>query len=126
MRFLLPVLFLLSTCMAQRSSRSAVLPNGEGTRYDLKFGTAVMKVTSDQTGGKWSMVDFIADPGMQTVLHLHRKTDETVFVIDGDLTMSMDGKIRILRPGDIALVPCNRESLRQAGALSGNFYPDGF
>jgi mannose-6-phosphate isomerase-like protein (cupin superfamily) len=105
MRSLLPVLFMLSTCIAQQGPKPAVLPNGEGTRYDLKFGTAIMKVTSEQTGGKWSMVDFTANPGMQTMLHLHRKTDETFFVIEGDLTMSLQGKILHLHPGDIALVP---------------------
>jgi len=42
---------------------------------------------------------------MQTVLHLHRKTDETFFVIEGDLAMSLEGKILHLHPGDIALIP---------------------
>jgi mannose-6-phosphate isomerase-like protein (cupin superfamily) len=105
MRPLLPMLFLLSTCLAQPGPKPGVLPNGEGTRYDLKFGTAVMKVTSDQTGGKWAMVDFTANPGMQTVLHIHRKTDETFFVMEGDLTFSLQGKILHLHPGDMALVP---------------------
>jgi quercetin dioxygenase-like cupin family protein len=105
MRQLLSVLFLLSTCIAQQGPKPGVLPNGEGPRYDLKFGTAVMKVTSDQTSGEWAMVDFTANPGMQTVLHVHRKTDETFFVIDGELAFWLEGKILRLHPGDIALVP---------------------
>jgi hypothetical protein len=71
MRRLLLVLFLSATCIAQTNSTPAILTNNEEERYDLKFGTAVMKVTSVQTGGTWSMVDFTASPGAQTMLHRH-------------------------------------------------------
>ncbi len=52
-----------------------------------------MKVTPVQTGGTWSMVAFTASPGVQTMLHRHPKTDETFFVLEGDLTMYVDGKL---------------------------------
>jgi quercetin dioxygenase-like cupin family protein len=105
MRRLLFVLFLSATCIAQTNSTPAILTNNEGERYDLKFGTAVMKVTSVQTGGTWSMVDFTASPGAQTMLHRHPKTDETFFVLEGDLTMYVDGKLSTLHHGDMAYVP---------------------
>ena len=130
-RLSLILLFLLSTCFAQQKPKAVVLPNGEGPRYDLMFGTAVMKVTSEQTGGKWAMVDFTANPGMQTVYHRHRKTDETFFVLEGELTMSVDGKISALHHGDIALVP--RMTPHAFANLSGKpvrflgtFTPSGF
>ena len=78
MRLLLSVLLLSVTCIAQTNSTPAILTNSEGERYDLKFGTAIMKVTPVQTGGTWSMVDFTASPGVQTMLHRHPKTDEPV------------------------------------------------
>jgi quercetin dioxygenase-like cupin family protein len=105
MRRFLSVLLLSATCIAQTNSTSAILTNSEGERYDLKFGTAIMKVTSVQTGGTWSMVDFTASPGVQTMLHRHPKTDETFFVLEGDLTMYVDGKLSTLHHGDMAYVP---------------------
>ncbi len=111
MRRFLPVLLLLSFCLAQPTSKvgdnkAGVLPNGQGKGvYDLKFGKAVMKVTSAETGGKWSMVDFTAHPGMQTILHRHRVTDETFYVTEGEVTFDVDGKIQKLHPGDMANVP---------------------
>lgn len=105
MRRFLSVLFLSTTCIAQTNSTPAILTNSEGERYDLKFGTAIMKVTSVQTGGTWSMVDFTASPGVQTMLHRHPKTDETFFVLEGGLTMYIDGKMSTLHHGDMAYVP---------------------
>ena len=105
MRLLLSVLLLSVTCIAQTNSTPAILTSSEGERYDLKFGTAIMKVTPVQTGGTWSMVDFTASPGVQTMLHRHPKTDETFFVLEGDLTMYVDGKLSTLHHGDMAYVP---------------------
>ena len=131
MRLLLSVLLLSVTCIAQTNSTPAILTNSEGERYDLKFGTAIMKVTSVQTGGTWSMVDFTASPGVQTMLHRHPKTDETFFVLEGDLRMYIDGKMSTLHHGDMAYVPkmttpCLCESLGSARALLGNFYAQWF
>jgi len=106
MRRVLLVLCLLSTCFAQAKHKAGIVPNGEGPKkYDLGFGTAVMKVTSADTGGKWSMVDFTANPGMQTTLHRHRVTDETFYVVEGEFKFYLDGKIVTLHPGDMADVP---------------------
>ena len=102
-------IFLLSVlsvpCLAQQVTKAIVLPSGAGTRYDLGSSIAVMKVTTEQTGGRWSMVDYTANPGMQTILHRHRVTDETFSVLEGELTMSIDGTMHTLRPGDVAIVP---------------------
>jgi quercetin dioxygenase-like cupin family protein len=106
MRRVLLVLCLLSTCFAQTKHKAGIVPNGEGPKkYNVGFGTAVMKVTAAETGGKWSMVDFTANPGMQTPVHRHRKTDETFYVIEGEFTFYIDGKLATLHPGDMANVP---------------------
>ena len=106
MRRVLLVLCLLSTCFAQTKHKAGVLPNGDGPKkYDVGFGTAVMKVTAAETGGKWSMVDFTANPGMQTTLHRQRKTDETFYVIEGEFKFYVDGKMYTLHAGDMADVP---------------------
>src|SRR6516164_8300897 len=104
MRLPLLVLFLSSACIAQASITPGILTRNAGERYDLKLGTAIMKVTSAQTGGRWSMVDFTANPGLQTVLHRHRKTDETFYVLEGELTMYIDGKLSTLHYGDMSNV----------------------
>ena len=131
MRRFLSVFFLSATCIAQTNSAPAILTNNEGERYDLKFGTAIMKVTSVQTGGTWSMVDFTASPGTQTMLHRHPKTDETFFVLEGDLTMYVDGNLSTLHYGDMAYVPkmtphafanLSNEPVR----FLGTFTPSGF
>ena len=132
MRRVLLVLCLLSTCFAQAKHKPGVLPNGEGAKkYDLGFGTAVMKVTSADTGGKWSMVDFTANPGMQTTLHRHRVTDETFYVVEGEFKFYVDGKMYTLHPGDMADVPrmtphAFANLTNKPARLIGTFTPSGF
>jgi quercetin dioxygenase-like cupin family protein len=105
MHWILVLTILSVPCLAQQVTKAFVLQRGEGTRYDLGSAIAVMKVTTEETGGRWSMVDFTANPGMQTILHQHRVTDETFSVLEGELTMSVDGRVHTLHPGDVAIVP---------------------
>lgn len=105
MRLILMLTILSVPCLAQQATKAIVLQSSQGIRYDLGYAIAVMKVTTDQTGGRWSMVDFTANPGMQTILHRHRVTDETFSVLEGELTMSINDTIHTLHAGDIAIVP---------------------
>jgi quercetin dioxygenase-like cupin family protein len=132
MRRALLVLCLFSTCFAQTKHKAGIVPNGEGPKkYDMGFGTAVMKVTAAETDGKWSMVDFTANPGMQTVLHRHRMTDETFYVVEGEFKFYVDGKMYTLHTGDMADVPrmtphAFANLTNKPARLLGTFTPSGF
>jgi sialic acid synthase SpsE/D-lyxose ketol-isomerase len=43
-------------------------------------------------------------PGQSHPLHYHRRKEETFQVLAGELGLEMDGKLRLLRPGETALV----------------------
>ena len=46
---------------------------------------ASFKIHGDQTSGAFSIAEFVAQPGTFVPPHLHEKTDEVSFVLDGEL-----------------------------------------
>ena len=48
------------------------------------------KATSEQTGGRFSMIEEVAPRGEGTPLHVHREDDETFYVLEGELTFYLD------------------------------------
>lgn len=63
-------------------------------------------VSSEQTGGKYSIIDYISPPtGLGPPLHIHREMDETFYVTEGGLHFQV-GEERILAgPGTIVHAP---------------------
>jgi len=58
------------------------------------FGTLVtFKATTEQTGGRFSLLEQLAPRGMATPLHVQPEDDESFYVIEGELTFYLgDGK----------------------------------
>lgn len=44
-------------------------------------------------------------PGYRTPVHVHRRTDETFYVLSGRLTLWVDGRFHELEPGDYVHIP---------------------
>lgn len=45
--------------------------------------------------------------------HFHRNVDEAVYGLAGTLTTSVDGKVQLVRPGDIVFIPRGRTHLHE-------------
>lgn len=52
-----------------------------------------------------SQLRIVERPNYRTPLHVHHKTDETFFVVSGELTLHVNGQTHRLGPGDYAFVP---------------------
>jgi mannose-6-phosphate isomerase-like protein (cupin superfamily) len=99
--------------------------------HDMRFGQARILVDGERSAGAWWLGMFRQDPGFATPLHIHHKTDEYLFVLEGNLAVFLDGKWHDLAAGAMAMVPhgtphaqrtAGPESVRILGA--GN--PGGF
>jgi mannose-6-phosphate isomerase-like protein (cupin superfamily) len=62
----------------------------------------VMKrlVSGEQTEGSFCLFENRSDGQTKTPIHVHADDDETVYVIEGQLTAVMDGEARTLSPGE--------------------------
>jgi len=55
--------------------------------------------------GQRAMTNFVSfEPGSQAPRHVHEE-EQIVIVLDGELTFDLDGDVRTMRKGDVALVP---------------------
>ena len=64
-----------------------------------------IRAGGESTGGALSVVDQVIPAGFESPWHLHRDEDESFFVIDGRVSVFVDGKTIRLGPGGFAFGP---------------------
>ena len=75
-----------------------------GETCDL--GVASMRVlVEDQAGGAFALVEFRGDEGPWTIPHVHERTSESFFVLDGTFDFTCDGDAVTAGRGDYILIP---------------------
>lgn len=78
---------------------------GEPAELAYDAGTARFLVNSEDTRGAWSLVELKEMPGYKTNLHRHNTTDEAFYVLEGVLTLHLNGKTTDYPAGSYVLVP---------------------
>ena len=78
-------------------------PN-DGEIFDAGPFHIVTRLTGEQTGGTFELYDVTFAPGTVDY-HIHRKMDETLSVLEGELEFTIDGKSYIRGPGSVAFAP---------------------
>jgi mannose-6-phosphate isomerase-like protein (cupin superfamily) len=94
--------------VAQEAQPMIITPDQAGV-YSQGLGEAHILVDGERSGGAWWLGQFREDPGFMTPLHFHYRTDEQFFVLDGVLSLYVDGKWHDLEAGTIAMVPHGTE-----------------
>lgn len=61
--------------------------------------------TSEETGGRYSMFEAIVLPGGGPPPHIHRKEDETFYILEGEITFQIGGERRVAGPGTFVHMP---------------------
>ena len=75
-----------------------------GETYDL--GVISMRVlVEDQAGGAFALVEFSGGEGPWTIPHVHQRTSESFFVLDGSFDFECDGQAIPASGGDYLLIP---------------------
>ncbi len=95
-----------------------VLGPGEGTVVAGSGGTpVVIKVHGDDVaGGGYSFMEMDVAPGPGARPHIHHEADEAFYVVDGELTVVLDGTSIVAPAGSFVLVPRGlRHTFRNQG-----------
>ncbi len=61
--------------------------------------------TSEETGGRYSMFEAIVLPGGGPPPHIHRREDETFYILEGEITFQIGGERRVAGPGTFVHMP---------------------
>lgn len=79
---------------------------GEGERrWFYGGGTHTWKVTAEETGGSFLLFEDLLSAGKMTPLHRHAEVDETVYVLDGEILIDIDGHRHRLASGGVTVCP---------------------
>lgn len=83
-----------------------VRAEGEGER--LRFfggGVLTMKATAAETDGAFLLFEDVMSQGKTTPLHVHANEDETLYVLQGEILVHIDGEDHPIGPHGIAVAP---------------------
>jgi quercetin dioxygenase-like cupin family protein len=68
-------------------------------------GLVSFKVTTEQSGRTLMLFEHVAGRGKTTPLHVHAEHDETVYVLEGELLLHLDGVETTAGPGAAVWIP---------------------
>ncbi len=83
-----------------------VRADGEGER--LRFfggGVLTMKATAAETDGAFLLFEDVMSQGKTTPLHTHANEDETLYVLQGEILVHIDGEEHPVGPHGVAVAP---------------------
>jgi quercetin dioxygenase-like cupin family protein len=85
---------------------ATVRDSGEGEqRWFCGGGLHTWLATSDETGGAFLLFEFAGEQGKVTPLHIHPSSDETFYMLDGEILLDLDGEQRHLSAGGVVVIP---------------------
>jgi quercetin dioxygenase-like cupin family protein len=79
---------------------------GDGERrWFYGGGVHTWLATSAETGGAFLLFEDAMDKGKRTPLHTHAEADETMYVLEGEIVMHLDGTDLRIAAGGLAVAP---------------------
>ena len=98
----------MSDAASHFSAEAAGEPAGKG-RYvhvdSIKPTEFVPGLGFRPVVGQRGMVNFVNfAPGAEAPRHVHEE-EQIVIVLDGEFTFDLDGDVKVMRPGDVAVIP---------------------
>lgn len=64
-----------------------------------------IKADRELTGGHFSLIEQVIPAGFESPWHVHHSEDESFYVIEGKMSVIVDGGRRLLQAGDFAFGP---------------------
>ena len=91
----------------EAESRIFALDPGEGEAWWWMDGLATIKATSEQTGGRYTLVEILVPefPMEESLLHVHHFEDEGFYVLEGEMTFYVGDETIKARPGSFLFGP---------------------
>ena len=74
-------------------------------RWFYGGGIHTWLATAAETGGAFLLFEDAMDKGKRTPLHIHSTADETMYVLEGEIVMHLDGVDARIAAGGLAVAP---------------------
>jgi mannose-6-phosphate isomerase-like protein (cupin superfamily) len=79
----------------------------KGAAYWFYGDLVTIHVSGEETGGRFCLVEFLQPSDEWTPLHVHRDSDQTQYVLEGELTVYLPGQSFVVGPGECVNTPMN-------------------
>ena len=80
-------------------------PPGTGEKLNIAGAPIFHKIKSKDTNNVFSVVEILTPPGKGVALHVHEREDELVYLLEGEIEVTLgDQKMKAV-PGVMALLP---------------------
>ena len=81
-----------------------VLPDS-GEQLNIAGSRTFHKIKSKDTKGVFSVMEFVTPPGKGVALHVHEREDELVYLLEGEIEVTLGNQKMKAVPGVMALLP---------------------
>jgi len=93
-----------STVEKSHQEPVVVLP-GSGEQLNIAGSQTLHKIKSSATNGVFSVMEFVTPPGKGVALHVHEREDELVYLLEGEIEVTLGNQKMKAVPGVMALLP---------------------
>lgn len=91
--------------MATLAQQPIVSLPGQDTNIGVPGSAIFHRAKSSDTNGVFSVVELVTEPGQGVSLHVHTHEDELVYVVDGQLEVTLGDQKMTATAGVLALLP---------------------
>jgi mannose-6-phosphate isomerase-like protein (cupin superfamily) len=97
----------LNGAAEETEGRIFALDPGEGEALWWMGGLATVKATTEQTGGRYTLVEILVPefPMEESLLHVHHFEDEGFYILEGEMTFYVGDETIKARPGSFLFGP---------------------
>ena len=81
-----------------------VLPDS-GEQLNIAGSQTFHKIKSGATNSAFSVMEFVTPPGKGVALHVHEREDELVYLLEGEIEVTLGNQKMKAVPGVMALLP---------------------
>jgi mannose-6-phosphate isomerase-like protein (cupin superfamily) len=82
-----------------------MVPTEDGKEFVLAGVVMKRLLSGEQTAGQFCLLENRSDGNTRTPIHVHAGDDETLYIIEGELTAVIDGEPRCLTSGESIFLP---------------------
>jgi mannose-6-phosphate isomerase-like protein (cupin superfamily) len=95
------------TITSHAADDARFLGPGEGEAIWFLRNRMTVKATAENTGGGFGLLESLIAPGFSPPLHVHRREDESFYVLEGELTMKCGDRTFRANAGSFVFLPRN-------------------
>lgn len=89
----------------ERSRDFVLMPPGEGPSFSVVGDIYTFKAVSEDTGGAYSLFEFLIPPQSGSPPHIHTRENETFYILEGELSFQVGDQKMVLPVGSYVHAP---------------------